>query len=97
KNNKNIVFDSIFTKTHNELEDLNNEINKLQNIYLTNENSDKGSDNKTNEYEACNKMPVSLTIYNNDFFITAQIEHFYKIYTLYLMHTVIEDKKACEK
>ncbi|CAG8674956.1 9847_t:CDS:1, partial [Cetraspora pellucida] len=86
----------IFAETHNELESLNNDISKLQDIYLTND-SDEDSDNETNEYKVHNEAPISLIIYNNNFFTVDQIKHFHKIYTLYPMRTVIEDEKACEK
>ncbi|CAG8753753.1 938_t:CDS:2 [Cetraspora pellucida] len=96
-NNKNTLFDSIFAETYNKLEILNDEISKLQDIYLINKNSDGDSDNKTNKFEALNKMPMSLILYNNNFFISNQTEHFHKIYILYPMCIVIKNKKACEK
>ncbi|CAG8850566.1 43823_t:CDS:1, partial [Gigaspora margarita] len=40
QSNKNI-FESIFAETHSELESLNNEISKLEEIYLTNDDSDE--------------------------------------------------------
>ncbi|CAG8527802.1 11484_t:CDS:2, partial [Cetraspora pellucida] len=82
KDNKN-VFDSIFAETHGELECLNNEISKLQDIYLTNDDSDEESDNEANEFidnETYDETSSeSLVIYIDNFFTVDQIERFHKI------------------
>ncbi|CAG8753042.1 9909_t:CDS:1, partial [Cetraspora pellucida] len=94
--NKN-VFDSIFAETHSKLECLNNKISKLQDIYLTNNDLDKKSDNKANEFIDNKASSESLVIYIDNFFTANQIKCFYKIYMLYSIHIVIKDKKIHDK
>ncbi|CAG8804208.1 4723_t:CDS:2, partial [Gigaspora margarita] len=84
--NKNALFDSIFSDIHEELEDLNNEISVLQEIYLTDYNSDEESDHETNE------LSISET-YDE----TSSVEQFHKIYTLYPMRTLMKNEKNHEK
>ncbi|CAG8739923.1 22470_t:CDS:2, partial [Dentiscutata erythropus] len=61
KSNKN-VFENIFAKTHSELECLNSEISKLQDTYLTNDNSDEESDNEFIDNETYDRTSEALVI-----------------------------------
>ncbi|CAG8841545.1 23181_t:CDS:2, partial [Gigaspora margarita] len=96
QSNKN-VFESIFAETHSELECLNNEISKLEEIYLTNDDSDKESDNESIDNETYNETSESLAIYIDNFFTAKQIEHFHKTYMLHPMRAVAEDEKIRNK
>ncbi|CAG8727940.1 16942_t:CDS:2 [Cetraspora pellucida] len=96
-----MLFDSIFAKTHKELEFLNDEISKLQDVYLTNnDNSDKESDNETNEFsinKTSEPFSVSLVVYIDHFFTACQFEHFHKIYTLHPIRMIMEEEKIRDK
>ncbi|CAG8778361.1 21053_t:CDS:1, partial [Gigaspora rosea] len=96
QSNKN-VFESIFAETHSELECLNNEISKLEEIYLTNDDSDEESDNKSIDNETYNETSELLAIYIDNFFTAEQIERFHKIYVLHPMCAVAEDEKTRNK
>ncbi|CAG8753343.1 20376_t:CDS:1 [Gigaspora margarita] len=102
-NNKNALFDSIFSDIHEELEDLNNEISVLQEIYLTDYNSDEESDHETNElsisetYDETSSVSLDVYVYVDNFFTTDQVEQFHKIYTLYPMCILMENEKNREK
>ncbi|CAG8837724.1 18614_t:CDS:2, partial [Gigaspora margarita] len=100
KSNKT-VFDNIFAETHSKLESLNNKIFELQDIYLTNNDSDEKSDNDANKFidnEMYNETSSkSLAMYIDNFFTAKQIEHFHKMYVLYPIFTVINNEKTHEK
>ncbi|CAG8469364.1 16756_t:CDS:2, partial [Gigaspora margarita] len=76
--NKNALFDSIFSDIHEELEDLNNKISVLQEIYLTDYNSDKKSDHETNKlsisktYNETSSVSLDVYVYVDNFFTTDQ-------------------------
>ncbi|CAG8819350.1 39239_t:CDS:2, partial [Gigaspora margarita] len=58
-----------------ELKSLNNEISKLEEIYLTNDDLDEESDNESTDNETYNETSESLVIYINNFFTVKQIEY----------------------
>ncbi|CAG8810727.1 6730_t:CDS:2, partial [Gigaspora margarita] len=76
---------------------LNNKISKLEEIYLTNNDLDEESNNKSIDNEIYNKTSKLLAVYIDNFFTAKQIEHFYKMYVLYPMRTVAKDKKTHNK
>ncbi|CAG8681605.1 13241_t:CDS:2 [Gigaspora margarita] len=100
--NKNVLFDSIFFDIHEELESLNNEISILEEIYLTDYNSDEEFDHETNEFSISetnetSSISLDVYVYIDNFFIADQVEQFHKLYTLYPMRILIENEKNREK
>ncbi|CAG8855959.1 29948_t:CDS:1, partial [Gigaspora margarita] len=80
-----------------ELESLNNEISKLEEIYLTNDNLDEESDNESTDNKTYNETSESLVVYIDDFFTAEQIECYHKIYVLHPMRALAEVEKTRNK
>ncbi|CAG8581550.1 24693_t:CDS:2 [Dentiscutata erythropus] len=55
-----IIIDNIFAETHSKLEGLNSEISNLQDIYLTNDDSDEESDNEFIDNKTYDKTSSEL-------------------------------------
>ncbi|CAG8707811.1 20684_t:CDS:1 [Cetraspora pellucida] len=104
---KNSLFDSIFLETHSELETLNDELNKLYEVYQTNNlkddsNSDDNIDNKNEsimfeegQEDNANNNITSKEVQEddvNDIFTSRQIEEFKKIYILKPIQAFIKNE-----
>ncbi|CAG8785309.1 37094_t:CDS:2 [Gigaspora margarita] len=98
--NKNVLFDSIFSDIHEVLESLNNEISVLEEIYLTDYNSDKELDYETNELsinETDKTLSASLDMYVYvDNFFTADQAMSQNELNLYLLGIIDASMHATE-
>ncbi|CAG8546246.1 1913_t:CDS:1 [Cetraspora pellucida] len=80
--NTHLLFNSIFEETHNEIKDLNYELNQLQEIYQAKYNLD---DNESDNNEDNCQCSTSDLLLNNideldDYFTLQQIKEFQKIF-----------------
>ncbi|CAG8513275.1 13983_t:CDS:1 [Cetraspora pellucida] len=104
---KNSLFDSIFLETYSKLETLNDKLNKLYEVYQTNNlKDDSDSDNdidnkdesimfKEGQEDNANDNIISEEVQEddvNDIFTSRQIEEFKKIYILKPIQASIKNK-----